>query len=509
MLAMVAALGAICWAIFRGYGWSIWRLVAIYPVALFVLCMVCHGELYRLRPDPKYLTGFYLMIATGGAVGGVFVAIIAPVIFNGFYELHFSALLSAILFLLVCRRDSPTISVSPIGGPSHFAADRRQSEWRWMSCILPLLALGGGDWLLAFTTKEFAFRRGWFVGIRIGFWLIVLALLLCTVRWRKSKKPFTGVRAILVRAFVPWAERKMSLDSRHHHKLACAWLTVAVLALADTLWLQRETFGDKLVYAERNFYGVLQVFDHSQGSPPEHLLWLRHGRIQHGAQFPDPQRAFWPTFYYGEQSGVGLALLSLPSGHRRFGVIGLGTGTLATYAHTGDYVHMYEINPTVQRLAMHPFTFLSNCQGKVEVTLGDARLSLEREPRQDFDLLALDAFNSDAIPVHLFTAEAFEVYNRHLKTNGIIAVHISNNWLDLEPVLANFARRFNYRMAIVDQSPAPEQWWLSRSIWALLTRNTDILDSPTIRNVSRPMRDNLPNVPLWTDDFSSVFQLVN
>jgi spermidine synthase len=272
--------------------------------------------------------------------------------------------------------------------------------------------------------------------------------------------------------------------------------------------LQREVFIDKTVYAVRNFYGVLRVLDHSQGEPAEHILWLRHGHISHGCQLLDPVKANWPTTYYSENSGVGLALRALPAGHRCIGVVGLGVGILAAYGRAGDSFRFYEINPEVERIATSRFTFLTNCPGKVGITLGDARLSLERELPQDFDLLVLDAFNSDAIPLHLLTVEAFEVYNRHLKTNGIIAIHISNNSLDLEPVAANLALHFNYRMVVVDHVPAPEEWWLNRSMWVLLARNQEALDSPGIQSASRPARADFASVPLWTDDFSSLFQVL-
>ena len=147
-------------------------------------------------------------------------------------------------------------------------------------------------------------------------------------------------------------------------------------------------------------------------------------------------------------------------------------------------------------------------RGKVEVTLGDARLSLEREPPQNFDLLVLDAFNSDAIPVHLLTEEAFTIYERHLKTNGIIAVHISNRNLNLEPVVANLARHFNYKAVIIDYDPPPDQWWIWRSVWMLLSHNGEIIDSPAIRLAARPAQTNSVNIPLWTDDFASLFQIL-
>jgi SAM-dependent methyltransferase len=493
-LALVAASGGICWAIFRGYSWPIGKLVTVYAGGMFVCCMVCHGELYRLRPDPRQLTGFYLMIAAGGALGGLFVAVIAPMIFTGYYELHIGVLLCALLFLTVCLHDRNPAGVS---------------QWRWMSWTLPLLGLGGFSWLMTYLAGEYGKPLSTlFTALGPLPWMFLILLTAWAIRWRKSTRPVAGVGAFLVLIFASWVARKKFAGFQRWQGLACSWLAVGVLALGTTLWLQREVFMDKTVYAVRNFYGVLRVLDHSQGEPPEHILWLRHGHISHGCQLLDPVKANWPTTYYSENSGVGLALRALPAGHRRIGVVGLGVGILAAYGRAGDSFRFYEINPEVERIATSRFTFLTNCPGKVEITPGDARLSLEREPPQDFDLLVLDAFNSDAIPLHLLTVEAFEVYNRHLKTNGVIAIHISNNSLDLEPVAANLARHFNYQLAVIDHVPAQEEWWVNRSIWVLLAQDEEIINTPDIHNAMRPARADAATVPLWTDDFSSLFQVL-
>ena len=204
---------------------------------------------------------------------------------------------------------------------------------------------------------------------------------------------------------------------------------------------------------------------------------------------------------------MGLALDSLPSGPRRIGLVGLGAGTLASYARPGDYLRIYEINPEVIRLATTRFSFLRGCGGKVDVIAGDARLSMERELPQQFDLLALDAFSSDAIPTHLLTREAFELYGRHLKTNGVIAVHISNHFLDLAPVVLNLARQFDYFSAVIDYDETPEEWWLYASTWALLTRNSAFLETPEISAAAGPVNKE-KKLPLWTDDFTSLFQIL-
>jgi len=253
---------------------------------------------------------------------------------------------------------------------------------------------------------------------------------------------------------------------------------------------------------------VLTVFRYDSAASNLHYLEFSHGRTLHGQQFLDPVRSRWPTTYFSENSGIGLTMQAIPAGDRRIGMIGLGAGTLAAYPKAGDYMHIYEINQDVVRIASSRFTYLSNCQGKVEITLGDGRLSLEREPPQDFDLLVLDAFNSDAPPVHLLTEEAFGIYQRHIKTNAVIAVNVSNKRINLQPVLANVARHFNYHMVTIENLPPKDKPWLMDSSWVLLSHNDNVLDSPAIRLASRPPVTNDVNIPLWTDDFASLFQIL-
>jgi SAM-dependent methyltransferase len=193
---------------------------------------------------------------------------------------------------------------------------------------------------------------------------------------------------------------------------------------------------------------------------------------------------------------------------RRIGVDGLGTGTITVYGRPGDYFRIYEINPEVCHLASACFTYLTNCPGKVEIVRGDARLSMENETPQDFDLIALDAFSSDSIPVHLLTREAFLLYARHLKPRGIIAVHISNHYLDLAPVVAAEAREFNFDFASISFDDPEEDWWLYASTWVLVSHNRDIIRSPAICAATETVKTNVPNFRLWTDDFVSLFPIL-
>jgi hypothetical protein len=469
-LALIAALGGICWTIFRGDGWPVLQIVTMYSGALLICCLVCHGELYRLRPAPRHLTEFYLMIAAGGALGGLFVAVVAPLIFTRYFELHTGVLLCGLLFLVVCVCDRSTDKLK---------------EWRWLAWTLPLAILGGFDWLLAGVSTSETDLRPYLTGIRIGMWTALALLLVAVWVFRKRFQRFQNWRAV-----------------------ACLWLTFGVLALATSLWVTRERPLEAILDTSRNFYGVIRVFEAGKDRPKANFLGLLHERVSHGWQFVDPLQASWPTLYYGEQSGIGLALQALPAKDRRIGVVGLGIGTLAAYGRAGDSMRIYEINPEVERLARSRFTHLAKYPGKVEVVLGDARLSLEREPTQQFDLLALDAFSGDAIPVHLLTKEAFQLYDRHLRTNGIIAVHITNIYLDLEPVIVNLAHQFNYQFAAIYCNGTPEQWWIKPSRWILLTRNEEIINSPAIREATSAVKTSNLDVPLWTDDFASLFQIL-
>ncbi|MGA2865875.1 MAG: fused MFS/spermidine synthase [Verrucomicrobiota bacterium] len=493
-LALIAALGGICWALVRGTAAPIPKQVAVYSGALFICCMACHGELYRLRPAPARLTEFYLSIAAGGALGGLFVAIASPRLFSDYYELHCGALLCGLLFLIACAKDraAPDLAVHApklklLSSPffRFLASALQPNAWPWMACALPLLAFGALDRLIG--------RLGSYwhtipisssLALRVSLWA---ALALLAASWIRRRK---------FRAFRFW------------HLLACLWLGLGWLALAVALWTYGRRAHLEMVYTSRDFYGVLTIYEHRKNEPDGRHRLLQHGRITHGLQFVDPQRAAWPTTYYGEASGIGLAVRALPAGRRRLGLVGLGTGTLAAYGRAGDYLRIYEINPQVQRLANSWFTYLSRCPAQLEVVPGDARLSLEKEPPQQFDLLALDAFSGDAIPVHLLTREAFQVYGRHLKPEGLLAVHISNHYLDLEPVVATLARHFNYKAALIDYEETDETWWLYASTWMLLTRDETILKRPGIAEALYPLEHRKTNVPLWTDDFASLFQIL-
>jgi hypothetical protein len=498
-LALTGAAAGICWALFHASELAVWEQLVFYAGGLFVCCMVCHGELYRLRPDPTHLTGFYLLIAAGGALGGFFVAVFAPVVFRDYYELHWGLGACAALLAILCLRDARRAKLTAPGAKTQTAATQVQNksravlrsifsqpgEWTWLGCTLPLIGFWGLDRFLAGFGQELGQAPNrTFVVMRIALWSL-LGLLILTWVARGKLRQFTHW---------PW--------------LACSWLVLGAVSLGVALWMQALKSGGGVVSMSRNFYGVLTVYEHEAQTPKDHHFLLRHGRITHGLQFVEPAEALWPTAYYGAESGIGLAMQSLPDRPVRIGLVGLGVGTLAAYSRPGDEVRIYEINPEVERLAQTRFTYLNRCPGQVEVISGDARLSLERETPRKFDLLALDAFNSDSIPVHLLTREAFEIYDRHLNTNGLLAVHISNHYLNLEPVVAGLASTFHFQSARIDYDEVAEQWWLYPSTWMLLTRDPDLLTWPELAAAITPASTNKTSLPLWTDDYASLFRIL-
>jgi hypothetical protein len=315
---------------------------------------------------------------------------------------------------------------------------------------------------------------------------------------------------------------------RANYDLACTLVVVALIALAATwqdgwglrmLWMvgttaavvvlstQVRQYDDDAVALLRSFYGTLRVRESHLPPQSDTDRQLLNGTIEHGAEWFAPQFLGQPLTYYALDSGLGLAMrLCCGTDPKRVGVIGLGTGTVAAYGNRGDVIRFYEINPLVERLASHWFTFLHGSGAKTDVVLGDARLSLATEGPQHFNVIVIDAFSGDAIPVHLLTREALALYRRHLEPDGVIAFHVSNQYINLEPVVAAIASDAGLR-AVSVHSHGDEQNGLYYADWILVTANQVFLGQPEIVNngFPTPMQSG---VRLWTDNYSSVFPLL-
>jgi SAM-dependent methyltransferase len=318
------------------------------------------------------------------------------------------------------------------------------------------------------------------------------------------------------------------LALRANYDLACTLVVVSLIALAATwqdgwglrmIWMagaaaaivvvnaQSRQYDDDAVALMRNFYGTLRVRESHLPPQSDTDRQLLNGTIEHGAEWFAPQFLGQPLTYYAPDSGLGLAMrLCCGAGAKRVGVIGLGTGTVAAYGNPGDAIRFYEINPLVERLARHWFTFLHDSPARIEVILGDARLSLAAENPQHFNVIVVDAFSGDAIPVHLLTREALALYRRHLQPGGVIVFHVSNQYINLEPVVAAIAGDAGMK-AVSVHSRGDEQNGFYYADWILVTANQTLLSQPEIVNNGFPTLLQA-NVRLWTDNYSSVFPLL-
>ncbi|MBZ0135790.1 MAG: fused MFS/spermidine synthase [Planctomycetes bacterium] len=426
VLGMLGAAGAAAFDIFHA-DLSVYVTISVLSAALFLLCMICHGEVYRHRPDPAKLTSFYLCVSLGGALGGISVAIVAPLVFPLHLEYPFAVLLTIACVLAAHAKDarSPLFDGKP--------------RWVWASLLFLTLCVTGMFGYSLYSTT------------------------------------------------------------------------------------------DQVIATKRNFYGVFLVKEAPEDSD---LLWSRalvSGTTLHGQQVMEPGLQGFPTSYFGEHSGVGLTLKTFPRRPRRIAVLGLGVGTIAAYAEAGDTIRFYEINPVSVEYAKEYFFYLENCQADVEVVLGDARLVLEREDPQQFDILVVDVFSSDSIPVHLITTEAFAVYHRHLKPDGVIAVNISNRYLDLSPVIRTSAESLGFFYA--GWISARTHGGLTQAAqWVIATRNTNFMnafaevleqnrqefpreaegdDGHWPKNFGMPLdMEKQPDFRPWTDDYSNIFKVI-
>ncbi len=287
--------------------------------------------------------------------------------------------------------------------------------------------------------------------------------------------------------------------------LAVSWAGATAVILMSGYYLV--AYRQSVSVMVRNFYGGLRVNEYDRGTRDETRV-LVHGTVTHGMQYTAPDRRNELISYYGPGSGIYLAAQYLRNkaagSPLQVGIIGLGAGSLAAYARPGDAFRFYEINPLVVKLAWGEFTFLGDCRGKVDVVLGDGRLSLEREADRHYDLLVVDAFSGDAIPVHLLTREAIKLYFRHLKPGGILALHITNTHLDLEPVVEKLRTALG-KHAVLISTELDEKRNRYRSRWALLTSRS--IASPAMRESSKKFSSR-PGLRVWTDEYNNLFQIM-
>jgi hypothetical protein len=291
------------------------------------------------------------------------------------------------------------------------------------------------------------------------------------------------------------------------------WVALVIAAVAFFV-LQVRHYHQDVIALVRSFYGAMRVEE--TGSGDEAIRTLYHGLIQHGNQYLDPERRKQPTTYYGHATGVGLALdLCCPSGGearpRRVGIIGLGTGTVAAYGRPGDVFRFYEIDPRVEQIARTYFTYLQDSSAHIEIVLGDARLSLARElasgTPQHYDVLVVDAFSGDAIPVHLLTREAIALYRSHLAPGGILAIHVSNQYIDLAPEVQLLAQNANLPAVLLLNEDDEEANEVFESDWVVVTNNEAFLGRSEVQEHANQIKPR-KYARLWTDDYSSLLPLL-
>jgi len=400
--------------------YSVYVQIPAYCALLFGGCMIMHGELYRLRPPPHSLTTFYLCISGGGALGGLFVGLLAPIVFNDYQEARVGLGLALLLFIVATALRAK-------------AVDRTSaSRWRWRVAV-PLGAV-------------------------------------------------VGLYALLPPSVDPNVE----------------------------------------IYRERSFFGVLHVAELSENMNRQRQLIS--GSTLHGVQFIGPRSKPRPSSYYGRATGIAAALQRPKGVPMKVGLIGLGVGTLSAYGRAGDSFRYYEIDPAVVHIARDSgyFTFLDTSPADIEIVLGDGRLAIASEQAQSgsqkFDLLILDAFSSDAIPVHLLTIEALQIYANALADSGVLAAHVSNRHFELLPLVARVGLEGGFETLVVATAAAP-QLQSQASDWIFLSRNPKRLQQlarliskrtkalglpPSHATLLGLTRAHLKDVPLWTDDYSDL-----
>jgi hypothetical protein len=433
-------------------------IIALLSFALFNCCMVCHGELVRLKPHPRFLTGFYVTVSLGGAVGGLFVGMVAPNLFHAYYEFPIG--------LMVCGLTLAVVFAIAI--------------WRGREGRIPIAAGLVALALVVLSTR-------YVLPISYPWWATISLMAACV-----------GIAA--------------AFGSANR-----AGKVAGIVALAGVVglygyWIQgiMAIMVDGYEVVVRNFYGQLRVYRDDDPRVVELASRrLIHGTINHGEQYLNEPYRRQPVTYFCPQSGIGRGMLAQEGegAPRRIGVLGLGCGTLAAYARSGDTLRIYEINPQMLDIATHSFTYTTDTPAKVEYALGDGRLVLESEPDQHFDMLVMDAFSGDSVPVHLITREAFATYFRHLKPGGILAVNVTNTYLNLRPVMERAAAAFGKIAFVYDFEPGEDDQLCFTCSWTLIMDPATADQHPALKTNAKLLKSERP-FRIWTDDFSNMFSIL-
>ena len=369
-------------------------------IVFFLICMTCHGELFRLRPDKQHLTFYYLCVSIGGAFGGFFVSVVCPLIFSQYHEYHLG--------------------------------------------LITTFTLAGLILVKQVLNKNGVLQLTVVIPVGLAFGLVVLS------QWQMTQ--------------------------------------------------------NQAAIATRSFYGTLQVSPKTYAHDPgKQYLELRHGRVVHGSQIIDDSLSIKPTTYYGLNSGIGQVFKVLEDrADKDITAVGLGVGTLSVYARRGDVLRFYEINPDVIEIAQTHFSYLEKSPTNIETIAVDGRMGIQSLPSNSTDLLILDAFSSDAIPVHLLALEAFDVYLDRLRRDGVICVHISNNHLDLTPVLFGIAQHHDLSFRVINSTGKEDTFDAQWGIFSTNTQFTAMLDEQT----SAIQPTNIKQISPWTDHYSNLLQII-
>ena len=414
----------------------------VHLLAFFLAAMVCHGELAQRRPDGRYLTEFYLSMSVGGVLGGLFNALIAPLVFTTVLEYPLALVLACALYPKRSKVQSPQASRLDFALPVVVGA-----------MTLGIMLLVG--------------RSG-------------------------SKAPVMLVLALAVPSVVCFSFANRPLRFA---------LSIGALMLAGGTFASAK---EAVTHRGRSFFGVHRVFDGAQGN----LRYLVHGGIVHGVQHLEPERRREPSLYYHKAGPIGHVFTALRRPDtKRIAVVGLGVGGLAAYSEAGEQWTFYEIDPAIAELARDPkqFTFLADSPASMRIVLGDARIALTKESDRAFDMLIVDAFSSDAIPVHLLTREALQLYFHKLDANGVLAFHISNRYLNLGPLVAELARDAGLSCLLrydVQTGPPSATQGKATTHWAVMAKSAGRL-APLMSDARWKALTHQPDSVAWTDDFSN------